>query len=265
MRQLSLKACLRSWGICPYFPDGYLELPMILTCPSCSTRYTVDEAQFPSAGRTVRCAKCGHRWHQAGPEPAPMPTPEPAAEMPAQIPADETPSFSPTPSAAAGTRAFAPAAQIPETPRGRALQAAAVAAGWLGLIAVVLLIGFSAVRYRQDIAAIWPQTASVYSGIGLRVNAGGIDFRNVAYKRENEDGQPALVVTGQIVNLASRELPIPQTIRITLTDSDNREIYHWTIKPSAPTLQPGAVLPFRTRLSNPPVAARFAVVSFAKD
>jgi predicted Zn finger-like uncharacterized protein len=238
---------------------------MILTCPSCTTRYTVDEAQFPAAGRTVRCAKCGHSWHQAGPEPEPAPAPEPepvAEEAPAAIPVEETAPFT---APSTGTRAFAPAAQVPQTPRGRALQAVAVTAGWLGLVVVVLLIGYSGVRYRQDIAAIWPQTASVYSGIGLRVNAGGIDFRNVAYKRENEDGQPVLVVTGEIVNLASRELPIPQTIRITLTDADNREIYHWPIKPSAPTLKAGGVLPFRTRLSSPPVAARFAVVSFAKD
>jgi len=121
------------------------------------------------------------------------------------------------------------------------------------------------VRYRQDIAAIWPQSAAVYSGVGLKVNAGGIDFRNVAYKRESEDGQPVLVVTGQIVNLASRELPIPQAVRVTLTDADNRELYHWPFKPSAPTLKAGGVLPFRTRLTNPPAAARFAVVTFAKD
>src|ERR1700754_4077713 len=42
---------------------------MILTCPACSTRYTVDAAKFPAAGRTVRCAKCGHSWHQPGEAP----------------------------------------------------------------------------------------------------------------------------------------------------------------------------------------------------
>jgi len=239
---------------------------MILTCPSCSTRYTVDEAQFQPSGRTVRCAKCSHSWHQPAPEPepAPAPEPQPEEEMAAPIPITEpAEDFAPTP--ASGMRAFAPAAQVPQTPRGRALQAVAVAAGWLGLVVVVLLIGFSAVRYRQDIAAIWPQTASVYSGIGLRVNAGGIDFRNVAYKRENEDGQLVLVVTGEIVNLASRELPIPQTVRVTLKDADNRELYSWPIKPGAVTLKPGGVLNFRARVSSPPVAARFAVVSFAKD
>jgi predicted Zn finger-like uncharacterized protein len=237
---------------------------MILTCPSCSTRYTVDEAKFPPTGRTVRCAKCGNSWHQPGPEPeAPAAEPEPVLAVPAPEPAtavDDTAAFG----AAAPTRAYAPATQVAEKPKGQGLQTAAVVAGWAGLIAVVLLIGYSAVSYRQDIAAIWPQSAGVYSGLGLKVNAGGIDFRGVTYKRESEDGQPVLVVTGQIINLASRELPIPQTVRVTLNDADNRELYHWTFKPAAPTLKAGGTLDFRTRLSSPPAAARFAVVTFAK-
>jgi len=247
-------------------------VPMILTCPSCTTRYTVDEAKFPPAGRTVRCAKCAHSWHQPGPEPEAAPAPELSPELAPepQVTASASPETAPAVEDAmsfpgSGTRAYAPAARAPAEPRGQGLQLAAVIAGWAGLIAVVLLIGYSAVRYRQDIAAIWPQSATVYSSVGLKVNAGGIDFRKVAYKRDSEDGQPVLVVTGEIVNLASRELPIPQTVRVTLSDADNRELYHWSFKPAQPTLKPGGALPFRTRLSSPPAAARFAVVTFAKD
>lgn len=37
---------------------------MILTCPSCSARYKVDDKAFAGeAGRDVRCAKCHHMWH----------------------------------------------------------------------------------------------------------------------------------------------------------------------------------------------------------
>ncbi len=42
---------------------------MILTCPSCGTRYVVKDGSIPEGGRTVRCAQCKHSWHQ-GPEPA---------------------------------------------------------------------------------------------------------------------------------------------------------------------------------------------------
>ena len=37
---------------------------MIITCPSCSSRYSVNAASFAPSGRKVRCAKCGHSWHQ---------------------------------------------------------------------------------------------------------------------------------------------------------------------------------------------------------
>ena len=239
---------------------------MILTCPSCGTRYSVDGSKFPAAGRTVRCAKCGHSWHQAAEGPAPpaaedpLPEAAPAAAIPQAAATDPYP-VNPS----SGTRAYAPAPAASaeaRTPLGPKL---AVAAGWIGLIAVVLLIAVSAVRYRQDIAVIWPQSAGVYSSLGLPVNATGIDFRQVNYRRESEDGQIVLAVTGMIVNAGKRQLPVPQTVRVTLSDADNKEIYHWTFKPSATVLAPGQSAPFLTRLSSPPAAARHLEVRFAKD
>ncbi|MBN9588348.1 MAG: hypothetical protein BGN85_13450 [Alphaproteobacteria bacterium 64-11] len=240
---------------------------MIITCPSCATRYTVDGARFPAAGRTVRCSKCAHSWHQAGeapeqeapaPESPPPPAPEPGAGA--------------APEAAQTTHAADPVFIRDMTPAAASAPARkavppglAVAAGWVGLIAMVVLIAVSAVRYRQDIAVIWPQSAGVYSGLGLPVNDRGIDFRQVNYKRQSEDGQVVLAVSGRIVNTGPRELPVPQTVRVTLSDADNRELYHWTFKPNASTLKPGQSVPFATRLSSPPATARHLEVRFSKD
>jgi predicted Zn finger-like uncharacterized protein len=232
---------------------------MILTCPSCDTRYTVDGAKFPAAGRTVRCAKCSHSWHQA----AEAPEPEPDA-VPETAPVAQAAMDAPYPVNPSGTRAFAPTATVP-VPRAPLAPRLAAAAGWIGLIAVVLVIALSAVHYRQDVAAIWPQSAGVYSTLGLPVNASGIDFRQVDYRRESEDGQVVLAVSGMIVNVGQRELPVPQTVRVTLSDASKHELYHWTFKPNATVLKPGQSVPFVTRLSSPPAAARHLEVRFAKD
>ncbi|HKX65536.1 MAG TPA: DUF3426 domain-containing protein [Rhizomicrobium sp.] len=233
---------------------------MILTCTSCGTRYSVDGSKFPAAGRTVRCAKCGHSWHQAAEAAEPLPEP-PAPAF------DGTPT-TPVPEAVDGgfspTRDFAPPSVVPE-PSAPLAPKLAIIAGWIGLFAVVLLIAFAAVKYRQHIASIWPQSAGVYNGLGLAVNASGLDFRKVDYRRETEDGQIVLAVSGEIVNTSSRQLPVPQTVRVTLSDAGKRELYHWTFKPSVTVLAPGQSVPFLTRLASPPSAARILDVSFPKD
>jgi predicted Zn finger-like uncharacterized protein len=253
----------------PYFSHVFQGPGMILTCSSCGTRYSVDGSKFPAAGRTVRCAKCGHSWHQAA-EAAPEPEPEAqmasvAVEPDVVSPQREAERDEPFPEGdTSATRMFGnpPAVEAPRAPIGPLL---AVVAGWAGLIVLVLSIAFLAVRYRQDIAVAWPQSAGVYSSLGLSVNTSGIDFRQVDYRRESEDGQVVLAVTGQIVNAGSRQLPVPQTVRVTLSDASNHELYHWTFKPSASVLAPGQSVSFTTRLSSPPAAARHLEVRFAKD
>src|SRR5690606_15736296 len=131
----------------------------------------------------------------------------------------------------------------------------AVVAGWAGLIAVGLLIGPAGVRSRQATALLWPPSAGVSSSLWLPLTACGIDFRDVDYRRENEDGQVVLAVSGNIVNVGKRELPVPQTVRVTLSDASKRELYHWNFKPNVTVLKPGQSAPFTTRLSSPPAAA----------
>ena len=174
------------------------------------------------------------------------------------------PPHAPEPSSSR-TRAFAPSVTMPESEplaRGAML---AVAAGWIALVAVILAIGYSAVRYRQEISVIWPQSAGVYSSLGMKLNAHGIDLAHVDYRRESEDGQMVLAVSGNIVNSSSRELPVPQNVRVTLSDASNHELYHWSFTPNVQTLKPGQSSPFLTRLSSPPAAARHLEVRFAPN
>lgn len=69
---------------------------MLISCPNCSTNFSVPDKALGARGRTLKCAKCGHKWFQSageaepdmgldldlsGPsftgEPEPEPAPEP--------------------------------------------------------------------------------------------------------------------------------------------------------------------------------------------
>jgi predicted Zn finger-like uncharacterized protein len=237
---------------------------MILTCPQCSTRYQADAAKFQPSGRNVRCAKCGHLWHQDAPpvevdaasdiavvDDAPPPQPEPMPPRPA--------AFSPSPAISRDTvRMVAP----PETP-SRLPKQLATAAGWVGLIVLILLVGWTAMTFRQQIATVWPQSASLYAALGVKTNATGIDIKDVSFQRSSQDGQSILVVSGVLDNQTSRELPVPQ-IRAALIDDDRHELYHWTFVPGVMTLKAGQTTKFSTRLTDPPAGARHFELRFAK-
>lgn len=238
---------------------------MILTCPQCATRYQVDGAKFPPTGRNVRCAKCGHVWHQLGPVEEPDPDAEIEVHEPTAAPKPVTES-----PAALRAATFSPAAlaatQAPQEVEARPapwLGRAAVAAGWILLVALVLVIGWAAIAMRDSIATWLPQTSSIYNAAGLPVSVRGMDFSDVNYERQMEDGQVVIAVTGDIVNRSSHELPVP-LVRIALYDADKHELYHWTFLPGLATLKPGQTCKFRTRLSSPPAGIHDLEVRFAR-
>ena len=238
---------------------------MILTCPQCVTRYQTDAAKFQPSGRNVRCAKCGHVWFQDAP-----PAESEAASDIAIVEDTSPPASAPPPEPAPRAQAFVPSPLTsrprfvtvePPPPRWPGLRMQG--AGWRGLVAIVLVVGWSALAYRQQIATLWPQSASLYAALGMKTNATGLDIKDVSYHRAMENGQSVLSVTGVLTNAGARELPVPQ-IRVALIDNDRRELYHWTFVPGVMTLRPGQTTTFRTRLANPPAGARKFELRFAK-
>src|SRR5213596_3415774 len=161
---------------------------MILTCPQCATRYQTDAALFPAEGRRVRCVKCGHVWHQEAPEPQPAiisgAAPARPAASAAQAAAPGHAGHSAEPAAAESTSA---------TPSARLGERAAVVIGWLGLAAILILIAWSTIAYREAIASVWPQSSSFYDAIGLPVNTSGLLITNLKSRREVANGQLVVI------------------------------------------------------------------------
>jgi hypothetical protein len=127
----------------------------------------------------------------------------------------------------------------------------------------VILLGVVATVYRHQVVEAWPQSASVYSKLGMKVASSGLKIDNTKNTKEMHNGQLVLTVSGTLTNVADRELPVPQ-IRIGLVDNDKREVYHWTVASDVITLKPGQSTHFVTQLSNPPDAATNYRVELAK-
>lgn len=270
---------------------------MILSCPSCATRYLVDPAALGATGRTVRCAKCSHTWHadppppdpDAEPAPAPAPEPEPSAE-PDESEAPDADAADSTAADADGDDADEVAAatrtEIPDPgdvqpkslrekvqanktnlPAVRPERSRANTIGWVALVVVVVGVVTGVFFGREQIVQFWPPAARLYDlmpASGEPVNRVGLELRNLSHSTAVVAGKPVLQIAGEVVNITQEMRPVPR-IRIALRDAGAKEIHFWTAIPDDIQIAPGAITTFTTELSDPPAAARDLSVTFLDD
>jgi predicted Zn finger-like uncharacterized protein len=227
---------------------------MIVSCPVCRTRYQVDEGALRGqSGRTVRCANCGHTWHQAASPQTPADGDEAIADGRIE-PALEVPPR--------------PATTLQVPPRQRALPEPARrrsrwrALRWL-VVAVLLALAVLAgiVVARGAVVALWPPAARLYAlaGFSAEPPGTGLKIEKLAPSR-TPDG---LVIEGDIANNGKMTQDLPR-LRVALRDSAEKELQFKLIDPPRPRLPPGAVAHFKTPFDHPDDAATGVVVTFAK-
>src|SRR5690348_7295688 len=141
-------------------PDAPDAGNMIVSCPACGARYLVEEAALRGReGRTVRCARCGHTWHQA--TVSEVPRDNDIAGLESRIePALEVP---PRPTGAYVQAFDAP----PRGPPPRPGRSRRLAIRWLVLaILFVLAVLAGVIVARGAAIAIWPPAARLYALTG---------------------------------------------------------------------------------------------------
>jgi predicted Zn finger-like uncharacterized protein len=241
---------------------------MILTCTSCSTRYYADDAAIGPTGRTVRCAACGFSWF-AEPQlelrtQAVAKASEVRPEGPQQEPltrerverlrrAAEQPG--PAPSAAAKFRA-----QQAERMRRERMRAAVVVWGATGAALAASATGM--VTFRQDVAEVWPRSASAFAALGLDVNVYGLEFYDLAVERDFDGATPILLVSGEVRNIGRDDKLVPP-VRISLRDTRSHEIFELVNIVTEQPIAAGAAVPFQIRVENPPEDAVDLEATFA--
>ncbi len=230
---------------------------MIITCPSCATRYTIPPESLGSDGRMVRCTACGHRWF-VGHEPAAPAEPEAApapVSAPALAPLEAAPELPP-----AATR---------PPPRARGSTGAML--GWLGVL-LILLVLTGLVLGRNEVAALVPEAASIYQRMGLPVTREiGLELRDVVSERlagagETEGGAAGgadtLRIAGDVVNVSGAERTVPP-VRVALLDRARNEVAVHLVDVPQAVLSDGASTRFELLLRDPPTAASNFSVTFA--
>lgn len=263
---------------------------MILVCENCNAQFVVNAAKLGAAGRTVRCGKCGHNWHQH--PPGDMPGADPRADSDAPVPEDNPPEpeGEDRPGLIQRLRAMLPALpsiklpaipfldKIPflkrkaEAPAGedepaapppvprrrmpggmRSPQGAKSRVGWIVFASVAVILPLAAILARESIVDGWPPAAKLYDSIGLHVEVpgAGLQLRNVTSDRRQVGGLTILVLEGEIVNLSKMPREIPM-LRGGLRDANRLELQHWLFSTGNQKLTPQEAIKFRAEYPDPP-------------
>src|SRR6476620_5283092 len=132
---------------------------------------------------------------------------------------------------------------------------------WTALILVLFAFNVALIGARSEVMRFLPQTASLFSAIGLPVNLRNLKFDNMRISKETQESLSALVIEGTIVSISNKPTEVPR-LRFAARDAMGQEVYTWTSMPSRSILGPGEKLEFKSRLVSPPPTASDVIVRF---
>jgi len=224
---------------------------MIVSCPSCTTRYDLGQHVGADAFG-VSCRRCGHQWKeypvvdvQALPASRALQViehePEPDLDIARLVEAAKT-----------SRHEFA-------AKRRAKLKRAG---GWASLAICAILPSLVALLAPEATVLAAPISYKAYQKLGWNVNIYGLDIRHIEQQNKNLDGQHILLVKGEISNPTNEVRKIP-SLRFALNDTDGKELYTWTLDTTARPLRPGETTSFSTRVAAPPELAQNVKIRFA--
>lgn len=228
---------------------------MIVTCPSCETKYRASDEALEARGGKVRCASCNHVWVVE----------EDALTLEKAVDADPTsesePISEPEPSFSEPAQPHAKIRQREEAKRRKA-RLLTEATAWGGIAACFAVLSASAWFFKGSVVEMFPATSSAYAAMGATINPYGLEVRELEVQRAQGSSLPALIIEGEVHNISDRNrdtLPL----RAALLDDNGAVLVEWMVILESPELPPEGRERFRTELPDPPDGAREVKVVFA--
>lgn len=220
---------------------------MILSCPACSTRFTVPDDAM-TASRRLRCAKCQHVWQNITDGAAVGQQIEENQPFAAMLAAANIsyPAFTPPPAMSENFRQTLDRAarSWPRLPKRLA---------WILSLLLFCLILLTGYLGREALAARFEFMERFYISLRLILPPPVESFDLQLQKAEKclISGRDMLCLSGQVVNRSDQALK-PPTIYITalnhageeFTDADGRVLLTWRVKDTGSKLPPGEARDF---------------------
>jgi hypothetical protein len=225
---------------------------MIVSCPSCSTRYDMGTQPEDRHSFTVSCRSCGHRWKE-----------HPVVDL------EELPSR-------ALAKVYDPADE-PDLDVRHLVQAAKNAqenfalkrkarlkrlGGWASLALFATFPFLLAAWAPETVVSAAPYTIKAYQKLGYDINVYGLNISHIEQQNRMIDGAQVLMIKGEISNPTNDIRKIPW-LRFGLNDDLGQELYQWTLDTASRPLRPGETTSFTTRVAAPPELAKNLQIRFA--
>lgn len=263
---------------------------MIITCPECKIRYKTKAEAIGPNGRTVRCANCKATWFVPAEgdditlDTLALADIEREERMAALRPV-ETPPSTDTARSNAGVETApkdqssaqeermkvpSPKPRTSHNVRETVERTHSKRRFWnvmlIWLIPLLLLGGAAIGAYllRQDIVQRWPQTASVYKGLGIDVSAPGLTLSKPATRYARIDGRPVLIVEGRVRNISKEAQDVP-LVAVTLRNKSGERVANWNVELETRRLAPGAIADYMSQYPNPPIDVVDMITRFANE
>ena len=232
---------------------------MIVSCPACATRFSLDASLLGPSGRNVRCAKCSHRWRQEPPAPA-----EPPPLEPAVAPA-------PQPDMASGLAFLAgrdanPAPQprvvVPPKLKPASPKRKIGAWPWILLLGILCGLAVAAYIYQGPITNLFPKAQSIYQALGLGGNNPAIELEIGNLKSEQRSG--FLSIRGDVFNPTDYPMKVPPLL-LTAQDENGAPLgAAFMFRTQEAEIAPGETITFRIPFDSPPKGMKGFSVTFGR-